>query len=106
MEMTSSNGSVAETTKLDDDDDYPMAAAAAEPWPGTERKRCRRVLLVAGLLTLLLLAFFVLGRDSASMAWLQIAVAKLTAMNDDDGGAGTSSAGQQALISVSFARVS
>ena len=33
------------------------------------------------------LAFFVLGPESASMAWLQMAIAMLTAM-DDDGGAG------------------
>ncbi|CAL5034516.1 unnamed protein product [Urochloa decumbens] len=44
--------------------------------------RRRRVLLAAGLVALVLLAFFVLGRESASTAW-EIASAKLiTAIND------------------------
>ncbi|CAL5091852.1 unnamed protein product [Urochloa decumbens] len=44
--------------------------------------RRRRVLLAAGLVALVLLAFFVLGRESASTAW-EIASAKLiTALNN------------------------
>lgn len=106
--MTSSGTTRGVTTKLDDDDHhYPVAVAAAEPWPGTEKKKkkmcmCRRVLLVGSLVTLPLLAFFVFSRENASMAWLQIAVAKLTAMNHDGGAAGTYVYGHP-CISMSFA---
>ncbi|CAL5077876.1 unnamed protein product [Urochloa decumbens] len=68
-------------------DNPAAAAAAAEPWPPARRKesRRRRVLLAAGLMALVLLAFFVLGRESASTAW-EIASAKLiTAMNNGGG---------------------
>ncbi|EER95810.1 probable fucosyltransferase 8 [Sorghum bicolor] len=51
--------------------------AAAVPRPATD-KLCRRALLVGSLTTLLLLACFVLSRDSASStAWLQIDLTKL-----------------------------
>ena len=70
--------------------DYPEAAPAVEPWPVREKKvcMCHRALLAAGsLMTLLLLACFDLGRDSASsVAWLQIDVAKLTGMNNGTAG--------------------
>jgi len=66
--------------------DYPEAAPAVEPWPVREKKvcMCHRALLAAGsLMTLLLLACFVLGRESASSA---IDLAKLTAMNNGTAG--------------------
>lgn len=85
MEMTTSGA--GGVTKLDDDD-YPSAAAADRCPPGTEKKMCRRVLLVGSLVTLPLLAFFVFSRENASVAWLQVAIAQLTATNDDDGAAG------------------
>jgi xyloglucan fucosyltransferase len=72
--------------KLVDDPEAP--APAVEPWarPGRKNKKtCHRALLVGSLMmTLLLLACFVLGRESASSAaWLQIdLLAKLTAMNN------------------------
>jgi xyloglucan fucosyltransferase len=61
--------------------------AAAEPWSPVrdEKKMWRRVLLVGSLVTLPLLAFFVLGRERTT-AWLQMAIAKLTAMNDGTAG--------------------
>ncbi|XP_008651971.1 probable fucosyltransferase 8 [Zea mays] len=84
MEMASAAGGVPK--KLDDD----PAAHAAEPWPPAAReeknKLWRRVLLVGSLVTLPLVAFFVLGRESASTAWLQMAIAKLTAMNNGTAG--------------------
>jgi xyloglucan fucosyltransferase len=86
MEMTTSGA--GGVTKLDDDD-YPSAAPADRCPPGTEKKMCRRVLLVGSLVTLPLLAFFVFSRENASVAWLQVAIAQLTATNDDDGAAGT-----------------
>jgi xyloglucan fucosyltransferase len=72
--MTSGAGGVPKQ-QLDD-----PAAAAVEPWPPgrEEKKMWRRVLLVGSLVTLPLLAFFVLGRESASTAWLQMAIAKLS----------------------------
>ena len=73
--------------KLVDDPEAAAAAPAVEPWarPGRKNKKtCQRALLVGSLMTLLLLACFVLGRESASSAaWLQIdLLAKLTAMNN------------------------
>lgn len=83
MEMASAAGGVPK--KLDDD----PAAHAAEPWPPAAReeknKLWRRVLLVGSLVTLPLVAFFVLGRESASTAWLQMAI-ELTAMNNGTAG--------------------
>uniref|UniRef100_A0A0E0LTX5 Fucosyltransferase n=1 Tax=Oryza punctata TaxID=4537 RepID=A0A0E0LTX5_ORYPU len=88
MEMSGA-GAGGAPPKLEDDDDVAAAAAEREPClasgggaPGREeRERWRRVLVVGCLVALLLLAFFVLGRESASSA-LQIASAKLTgAMN-------------------------
>ncbi|XP_008651984.1 probable fucosyltransferase 8 isoform X2 [Zea mays] len=72
-------------------DDPEAVALAVEPWaqPGRKNKKtCRRALLVGSLMTLLLLACFVLGRESASSAaWLQIdLLAKLTAMNNGTAG--------------------
>lgn len=72
-------------------DDPEAAAPAVEPWarPGRKNKKtCHRALLVGSLMTLLLLACFVLGRESASSAaWLQIdLLAKLTAMNNGTAG--------------------
>jgi xyloglucan fucosyltransferase len=84
MEMASAAGGVPK--KLDDD----PAAHAAEPWPPAAReeknKLWRRVLLVGSLVTLPLVAFFVLGRESASTAWLQMAIDKLTAMKNGTAG--------------------
>ena len=54
--------------------------------PAREARRCR-VLLVAGLVALPLLAFFVVGQESATTVW-EMASAKFTgAMNDADGNA-------------------
>ncbi|TKW30206.1 hypothetical protein SEVIR_2G020400v4 [Setaria viridis] len=81
MEMSSGGVAGAVPPKLQEED--PAAAAAvAEPWPPA--RRCR-VMLVAGVMALLLLAFFVLGQESASTVW-EIASAKLTAMNNGRGG--------------------
>ena len=68
-----------------------MPELVAEAW--TTPARRRRVLLVVSLMALL--AFFVLGRESASAVW-EIATAKLVAMNN---GGGT--CGRQALVSIS-----
>ena len=56
-----------------------MPELAAEAWTPA---RHRRVLLVVGLMALL--AFFVLGRESASAVW-EIASAKLVAINNGGG---------------------
>ncbi|XP_008671019.1 probable fucosyltransferase 8 isoform X2 [Zea mays] len=68
------------------DDDLKAAAAAPEPWLGREKAGCSRgALLVGGLL----LACFVLGRESASsMPWLQIDVAKAKLTDTTNGTAG------------------
>ncbi|EER95811.2 hypothetical protein SORBI_3002G019100 [Sorghum bicolor] len=72
-----------------------MVPKPVEPWPMREKKAYHRALLAGSLTTLLLLACFVLGRQSASSAacWLQIDLAKLTAMNN--GRAGTTNAPQR-----------
>lgn len=71
------------------DDDLKAAAAAPEPepWLGREKAVSRRgALLVGGLL----LACFVLGRESASsMPWLQIDVAKAKLTDTTNGTAGS-----------------
>ena len=54
--------------------------------PGRDEKMWCRVLIVGSLVTLPVLAFFVLGRESASTAWLQMAIAKLTTMNNGTAG--------------------
>ncbi|KAG0541482.1 hypothetical protein BDA96_02G020300 [Sorghum bicolor] len=65
-----------------------MVPKPVEPWPVREKKAYHRPLLAGSLMTLLLLACFVLGRQSASSAacWLQIDLAKLTAMNNGTAG--------------------
>jgi hypothetical protein len=67
--------------------DNPEAAPAVEPRLVRKKKVCHRALLAGSVMTLILLACFVLGRDSASSAaWLQIDVAKLTGMNNGTAG--------------------
>ncbi|OEL16501.1 Galactoside 2-alpha-L-fucosyltransferase [Dichanthelium oligosanthes] len=75
MDVETSGGVAGAAPKLEDD-----AAALARD----KESRHRRVLFVAGLMVLLLLAFFVLGRESASTVW-EIASAKLTSMNNGQG---------------------
>ncbi|CAL5077190.1 unnamed protein product [Urochloa decumbens] len=79
MEMTSGANNYRRVP--DDELVGDPAAAAAEPWPpaaATEKEtRRRRALAIAGLMALpLLVAFFVLGRESASTVW-DFASAKL-----------------------------
>ena len=78
-----------------------MVPKPVEPWPMREKKAYHRALLAGSLTTLLLLACFVLGRQSASSAacWLQIDLAKLTAMNN--GTAGTTNTLPNAATSSS-----
>ncbi|PAN09308.1 hypothetical protein PAHAL_2G013100 [Panicum hallii] len=82
--------------------DVEMSSGAAgavpklEHPPGAREARRRRVLLVAGLVALPLLAFFVLGRESASTVW-EIASAKLTGMDDDAAGNATSGGADELL---------
>ncbi|EER95813.3 LOW QUALITY PROTEIN: hypothetical protein SORBI_3002G019200 [Sorghum bicolor] len=78
-----------------------MVPKPVEPWPVREKKAYHRPLLAGSLMTLLLLACFVLGRQSASSAacWLQIDLAKLTAMNN--GTAGTTNTLPNAATSSS-----
>ncbi|RLN34510.1 putative fucosyltransferase 8 [Panicum miliaceum] len=73
MDVEMSSGAAGAVPKLE------------HPPPAREARR-RRVLLVAGLVALPLLAFFALGRESASTVW-EMASAKLTAMNDAAGNA-------------------
>nr|CAB3455551.1 unnamed protein product [Digitaria exilis] len=93
MEMTTSGGgggggaSYARVSEEQDDDPVVAAAAVAEeePCPPAPARKKEgqwgpRALLVAGLVALPLLAFFVLGRESASMVW-EMATAKLNAIN-------------------------
>jgi xyloglucan fucosyltransferase len=80
MDMEMSSGSVAGSTTLKLQEDHP--AVAAVPWTPARR---RRVLIVAGVMALLLLAFFVLGQESASTVW-EIASAKLTAIKNNGKG--------------------
>ena len=71
---------------VDDPEVAPAVEAEPWPWPVREKKvcMCHRAFLAAGsLMTLLLLACFVLGRESASSA---IDLAKLTAMNNGTAG--------------------
>jgi hypothetical protein len=63
--------------------DDPEAEPAVEPWPVREKKVCQRAFLTGSLMTLLLIACLVLGRESASSA---IDLAKLTAMNNGTAG--------------------
>ncbi|KAF8713933.1 hypothetical protein HU200_027915 [Digitaria exilis] len=73
-----SGGGGARYTRVSED---PVAAAAEEEEePKKEGQWGPRALLVAGLVALPLLAFFILGRESASMVW-EMATAKLTAIN-------------------------
>uniref|UniRef100_A0A0D3GZ49 Fucosyltransferase n=1 Tax=Oryza barthii TaxID=65489 RepID=A0A0D3GZ49_9ORYZ len=83
MEMSGA-GAGGVPTKLEHDD-AAAVAAEREPCGGgaprrEEKERWRRVLVVGCLVALLLFAFFVLGRESASEV-LQIANSKLSAMN-------------------------
>jgi xyloglucan fucosyltransferase len=82
------------------DDDLKAAAAAPEPWLGREKAVCSRgALLVGGLL----LACFVLGRESASsMPWLQIDVAKTKLTDTTNGTAGTDVRTVGLLVTLSF----
>ena len=76
--MTTSGGAARMVPK-------PVADLEAEPWPWLvrEKKVCHQAFLAGSLMTLLLLACFVLGRESASSA---IDLAKLTAMNNGTAG--------------------
>uniref|UniRef100_A0A0D9X6S5 Fucosyltransferase n=1 Tax=Leersia perrieri TaxID=77586 RepID=A0A0D9X6S5_9ORYZ len=94
MEMMTGGGGSVPKAKLDDDQE----AAEREPWllaatasgghaPERETKgkeQWRRVLFIGCLVTLPLIAFFILGRESAS-AVFQIASAKLTSFNGASG---------------------
>ncbi|XP_034583057.1 galactoside 2-alpha-L-fucosyltransferase [Setaria viridis] len=77
MEMTTSGANYRRVPE-------PENLAVAEPWPPAREKESRRrqVLVAVGLMALL--AFFVLGRESASAVW-EISRAKLTAMNNGVG---------------------
>ena len=76
--MTTSGGAARIVPKL-------VADPEAEQWPWLvrEKKVCHRAFFAGSLMTLLLLACFVLGRESASSA---IDLAKLTAMNNGTAG--------------------
>ena len=75
--MTTSGGAARMVPK-------PVADLEAEPWPWPVREKvCHQAFLTGSLMTLLLLACFVLGRESASSA---IDLAKLTAMNNGTAG--------------------
>ena len=81
--MTTSGVAARIVKPVDDPEVAPAVEAEPWPWPVREKKVCHQAFLAGSLMTLLLLACFVLGRESASSA---IDLAKLTAMNNGTAG--------------------